>query len=222
MSGIGSQMAISLAKGSPTHILIASRAPKKVDPVLENITEINSSFRMVSLQVDLTDYGSIRRAAKEILATIPRIDVLADSAGNVTIKHYTVDKQGIEIQLSADYLSHFLLTNLLALALINAPSVTAVAPFTSVAVVSRTARPTRSNGVTSTGAHPGCNNGTQLGSHSTVDDYPLLPEITKRNASKGWERETPRYKTFDQICSTSLAAALDPEIPAKSPTLELI
>ncbi|XDG01607.1 hypothetical protein ABKA04_001222 [Annulohypoxylon sp. FPYF3050] len=254
MPSIGSQMAISLAKGSPAHILIASRTAKKVDPVLEKIAEIDSSIKTTFVQVDLTDHDSVRRAAKDILATAPKIDVLINSAGNMAIKDYTVDKQGIEIQLSANYLGHFLLTNLLAPALINAGSQPGGARVVNLTSLGYRCSPFRfddwnfsngktydlwsgygqaktasilfafgltkklkSHGVTSTAAHPGSNNDTQLGSHLTVDDYSLIPEITKRNTGKEWEWETPRFKTFDQICSTSLAAALDPEIPGKSP-----
>ncbi|KAI0883107.1 NAD(P)-binding protein [Annulohypoxylon maeteangense] len=254
MPSIGSQMAISLARASPAHILIASRTGRKVDPVLEKIAEIDSSVKTTFVQVDLTDHESVRRAAKEILAATPKIDVLINSAGNMGIKDYTVDKQGIEIQLSANHIGHFLLTNLLAPALIAAgsqPGGARVVNLTSLGYRSsrfrfddwnfsngktydlwtgyaqaKTAnilfsfgltKKLKSHGVTSTAAHPGSNIDTQLGSHLTVDDYAKIPEVMQRNMGKEWEWETPRFKTFDQISSTSLAAALDPEIPAKSP-----
>ncbi|KAI8963095.1 NAD(P)-binding protein [Daldinia sp. FL1419] len=119
---IGSQMAVSIAKGAPEHILIASRTGRKVDPVLKSIAEIDSSIKTTFVQVDLTDHDSVRRAAKEILAAAPKIDVLINSAGVMAIKDYTLDKQGIELQLSANHVGHFLLTNLLAPALIAAGS----------------------------------------------------------------------------------------------------
>ncbi|KAI0872633.1 NAD(P)-binding protein [Hypoxylon argillaceum] len=117
--GIGSSMATTLARASPEHILIASRTAANVEPVLAAIREagVKASF----VQVDLTDHGSVRRAAKEILdATASKIDVLINNAGVMAIKEYTVDKQGIEMQLSANHVGHFLLTNLLAPALIAA------------------------------------------------------------------------------------------------------
>ncbi|KAI1206877.1 NAD(P)-binding protein [Annulohypoxylon truncatum] len=254
MPSIGSQMAISLAKASPAHILIVSRTGKKVDPVLEKIAEIDSSIKTTFIQVDLTDHDSVRRAAKEILAATPKIDVLINSAGNMAIKEYTVDKQGIEIQLSGNHVGHFLLTNLIAPALIAAGSQLGgarVVNLTSFGYLcsrfrfddwnfsngktydlwsgygqAKTAnilfafglsKRLKSHGVTSTAAHPGSNGDTQLGSHLTMDDYAKIPEVMRRNMGKEWEWETPRFKTFDQISSTSLAAALDPDIPAKSP-----
>ncbi|KAI0387199.1 NAD(P)-binding protein [Hypomontagnella monticulosa] len=119
---IGSQMATTLAKAAPAHILIASRTGSKVDPVLAAIKEIDSSIKATFVQVDLSDHDSVRRAAKDILAAAPKIDVLINSAGVMAIKEFTVDKQGIEMQLSANHVGHFLLTNLLVPALLASGS----------------------------------------------------------------------------------------------------
>ncbi|RYP02259.1 hypothetical protein DL764_005866 [Monosporascus ibericus] len=111
---IGSSMATALARASPEHILIASRTAAKVEPVLAAIREVNPSVKATFVQVDLSHHDSVRRAAKEILeATASKIDVLINSAGNMALKEYMVDKQGIEMQLSANHIGHFLLTNLL-------------------------------------------------------------------------------------------------------------
>jgi len=118
---IGSSMATSLARASPAHILIASRTAAKVEPVLAAIREIDPSVKATFVQVDLCDHDSVRQAAKEILeATASKIDTLINSAGNMAIKEYTVDKQGIEMQLSGNHVGHFLLTNLLVPALLVA------------------------------------------------------------------------------------------------------
>ncbi|KAI1414435.1 NAD(P)-binding protein [Hypoxylon sp. FL1857] len=254
MPSIGSQMATSLAKGSPAHILIASRIGKKVEPVLEKITEIDSSVKTTFVQVDLSDHDSVKRAATEILAAAPKIDVLINSAGNMAINEYTVDKQGIELQLSANYVGHFLLTNLLMPALLVAgsgPGGARIVNLTSSAYLvspirfhdwnfsggkaynrwiaygqAKTANilfafglteRLKNRGITSTATHPGYNMDTQLGSHLTFDDYSEIPAIIKRDTGKEWEWESPRIKSFTQIAATSLIAALDPEIPAKSP-----
>ncbi|KAI4862356.1 NAD(P)-binding protein [Hypoxylon rubiginosum] len=247
---IGSQIATSLARGSPAHILITSRTAKKVEPVLKDITEIDSSIKTTFVQVDLTDHDSVRQTAKDILAAAPKIDVLINSAGNMAIKDYTVDKQGIEIQLSANYVGHFLLTNLLVPALSAAGGARVVnltssgyllSPFrfddwnfsdgktyhhwtgygqaktANVLFAYGLTKRLESRGVTSTATHPGYNHETELGSHLTLEDYSEIPAIMKRNTGRDWEWETPRSKTYTQIAATSLIAALDPAIPAKSP-----
>ena len=118
---IGSSMAIEIAKASPAHILIASRTAAKVDPVLSTIRGLNPSVKATFVGVDLSDHESVRHAASEILAaTGTKIDVLINSAGNMALKEYTVDKQGLEMQLSANHVGHFLLTNLLMPALVAA------------------------------------------------------------------------------------------------------
>ncbi|KAI0474051.1 hypothetical protein GGR56DRAFT_562945 [Xylariaceae sp. FL0804] len=116
-SSIGSQMAMTLAKYSPAHILIASRTFEKVEPVIKAIGEVDSAIQTSFVQLDLADHDSVRQAAKEILAAAPKVDVIINSAGNMAIEKYTLDKQGIEIQLSVNHVGHFLLTNLLVPAL---------------------------------------------------------------------------------------------------------
>ncbi|PYI00451.1 short-chain dehydrogenase [Aspergillus sclerotiicarbonarius CBS 121057] len=119
---IGSKMATSLAKAAPAHILIASRNLSKLQPVLDEIQAIDTTIKTTAVQVDLTNHESVRRAAKKILAAAPNIDVLVNSAGVMAIKEYTLDKQGIEFNLSANHVGHFLLTNLLVPALEAATS----------------------------------------------------------------------------------------------------
>ncbi|KAK3293718.1 uncharacterized protein B0H64DRAFT_405324 [Chaetomium fimeti] len=116
---IGSSIATALAKASPAHILIASRTAANASPVLAAIREIDPSVQTTFVAVDLSDHDSVRRAAQEILAvTGSKIDVLINSAGNMAVKEYTLDKQGIEMQFSVNHIGHFLLTNLLAPALL--------------------------------------------------------------------------------------------------------
>lgn len=118
---IGSSLAVELAKASPGHLLIASRTPSNVFPVLQTILGIDASIKTSFVQMDLSDHASVRQAAQEILKqTGGKIDVLINSAGVMALREYSVDKQGIEMQLSVNHVGHFLLTNLLAPALLNA------------------------------------------------------------------------------------------------------
>ncbi|KAI1413141.1 NAD(P)-binding protein [Hypoxylon sp. FL1857] len=256
---IGSSLATSLARASPEHILIASRTAAKVDPVIVAIREINPSVKATFVQVDLSDHDSVRQAAKEILEeTGSKIDVLINSAGNMGLKEYTVDKQGIEMQLSANHIGHFLLTNLLAPALIAAAKANQehgarVVNLTSLGYLispfrfddynfsggktydlwtaygqAKTAnilfsfgltKRLKEFGVTSFAAHPGSNLDTKLGSHLAMEDYNDIFETTKRNTGKDFVFDEPRFKSYAQIGATPLAAALDPELPAKAPAL---
>ncbi|KAL9632201.1 MAG: hypothetical protein Q9164_005466 [Protoblastenia rupestris] len=191
-------MATELAKASPAHILIASRTAAKIDPVLSAIRGIGPSVKATFVQMDLSDHDSVRRAAPEILAvTGSKLDVVINSAGNMALMEYTVDRQGIEMQMSANHVGHFLLTNLLMLALLAG-----------------------ANGVVLFACHPGSNLDTKLGSHLVMDDYGDIMPVTKRNTGKDFVfvvEDEPRFKTYEQIGATPLIAALDPDLTAQAP-----
>lgn len=251
---IGSSMATLLARASPRQIVIASRTAAKVRPVLATISETEPIVRADFVQVDLSDHESVRHASKEILEkTGGSIDVLINSAGNMGIKEYTVDKQGIELQLSANHVGHFLLTNLLVPALKKAAEVdkergARIVNLTSLAYrispvrfddynfsngktydlwtaygqaktanilfsLGLTGR-LKTHGITSFAAHPGSNLDTQLGSHLVLDDYNSILDTTKRNTGQDFVFDEPRFKTYEQIGATPLAAALDPGLAA--------
>ncbi|KAI0906484.1 NAD(P)-binding protein [Ustulina deusta] len=249
-SSIGSQMTTYLAGGAPAHILIASRTASKVEPVLKAIAEIDSSIKTTFVQVDTTDHDSVREAAPKILAATPKIDVLVHTAGAMAIKEYTLDKQGIEFQLSANHVGGFLLTNLLVPALLATGEARFVnltssgyrlTPFrfddwnfsggkeydpwagygqaktANILFASGLGKRLGHRGVTATVVHPGYNGDTKLGAHLTWDDYGLIDGVMKRNRGINWVWDEPRFKTFSQIAATSLIAALDHDLAAKSP-----
>lgn len=64
------------------------------------------------VELDLADLDSVRRAADEIRARLPRIDLLINNAG-VMAPPLSRTKQGFELQLGTNHLGHFVLTNAL-------------------------------------------------------------------------------------------------------------
>lgn len=113
--GMGAKYALVLAKHGPAQILLLSRSQEKVDPVITDIRATNPGVDVKFIQCELSDQDSVRRAARTLLddATVPKIDVVINNAGMMATKDYTVDRQGIELQLSSNHIGHFLLTNLL-------------------------------------------------------------------------------------------------------------
>ncbi|KAI0169900.1 retinol dehydrogenase 13 [Hypoxylon sp. FL1284] len=113
--GLGGNAAVMLARESPAHIILVSRNKAKVEPVMREIAETNPSVKVTFAECELSDFDSVRAAARQINedASVPRIDVLVNNAGLMMIRDYTLDKQGNEMGLSANHLGHFLLTNLL-------------------------------------------------------------------------------------------------------------
>jgi len=68
---------------------------------------------------DLSSQGEVRRVAAEMLAALPRIDVLVNNVGGFwNSRHVTSD--GLELTFALNHLTPFLLTHLLAGRLIEA------------------------------------------------------------------------------------------------------
>jgi NAD(P)-dependent dehydrogenase (short-subunit alcohol dehydrogenase family) len=63
-------------------------------------------------QLDLASLASVRQLASDILENEPRLDILINNAGCVTVEKKLTD-DGLEYQMQANYFGHFLLTNLL-------------------------------------------------------------------------------------------------------------
>ena len=251
---LGGYNARVLASASPARIVIVSRTPKNVEPVLAAIQSVDSSIKTTFVQCDLSDHDSVRAAAPKVLDAAPVIDVLINNAGVMALPEYTKDKQGIEKQLSCNHVGHFLLTNLLVPGLLAAASKTndaRVVNYTSQGYrispfrfedwnfsdgktyemwtgygQSKTAnilfswgltKRLKSRGVTSTALHPGVIFGTGLATHLPQDAFANIDEITERNTGRKFTWDLPETKDVTQGAATALVAALDPDLPAKSP-----
>lgn len=111
--GYGSETAISLANANPKNIILLARTESKVIPVIEEITNRNPAISVYFVGIDFLDNGSVREAAENIRAITDKIDVLINNAGIMAVRNYGLSKDGIESQFAANYVGHFLLTNLL-------------------------------------------------------------------------------------------------------------
>ncbi|KAF7936272.1 uncharacterized protein EAE98_002491 [Botrytis deweyae] len=85
----------------------------KVISVIEAIRKINSDIEVSFVEIDLLNNKSVRQAAEKIKILTDKIDVLINNAGVMAVKHYATSVDGVESQFAANYLGHFLLTNLL-------------------------------------------------------------------------------------------------------------
>src|SRR5690348_6140045 len=72
---LGAHTAITLARGSPAHIILVARNQAKVAPVIAEIARLTPNVKTTFVRCDLTDQSSVRSAARTILAdeSIPRI-----------------------------------------------------------------------------------------------------------------------------------------------------
>lgn len=244
--GLGALTAIKLARHSPKNLILVARSKAKVDSVIDEIHRLNSSIVVTFVACELSDLDSVRRAAKEIIDNphIPTIDVVINNAGVMAILEYTVDKNGNEMSLVVNHLSHFLLTNLLM------PKIKAAGPQARIVNLTSSGHkggPFRfddynfsggkeydpwsaysqsktanilftiglaQRGVQSFAVHPGSIYGTGLATHLSAEDYSTIDAIARKNTGHGFTIDPP--KTHDQGVSTTLVAALRPDLDKQS------
>lgn len=112
-SGIGLETARTLARLG-AHVIVAVRDPVRGQAVVRELTAAGGRAEL--LEIDLSSFASVRRAAAAFLAAHSSLDVLVNNAGVVT-RDRQVTADGHERIWQTNFLSHFLLTRLLLEAL---------------------------------------------------------------------------------------------------------
>ncbi|KUJ20989.1 NAD(P)-binding protein [Mollisia scopiformis] len=110
---IGAEIAISLAYGSPSTILLLGRTESKITPVISQIKAFNPSITVSFIHLDLADQASIRKTTEAVSDAVGKIEYLINCAGVMAIPSFQTTKDGIEMQFGCNHIGHFLLTNLL-------------------------------------------------------------------------------------------------------------
>ncbi|HET7231603.1 MAG TPA: SDR family oxidoreductase [Longimicrobium sp.] len=119
--GIGQATAVELARRGATMVLVA-RSRERGQAVASQIERDTGRRDTRLVLADLSRQAEVRRAAGEILAACPRVDVLVNNAAVYTRKR-TLTSDGIETQWAVNHLAPFLLTHLLLPRLVeSAPS----------------------------------------------------------------------------------------------------
>ena len=110
-SGIGKETAEGLAELGATVVMVC-RSRKRGDDALADIRRRSGSNSVELLLADFASLDSVRTLAKEFMQKHDSLDVLVNNAG-VAMLRRSVTVDGFETTFQVDYLSHFLLTNLL-------------------------------------------------------------------------------------------------------------
>ena len=120
-SGLGVETARALASVG-AEVTLTARDMPKVDAVAEAIRERHPQARISTGELELTRPESVRAFAKSFLSGHERLDLLVNNAG-LMASPLMRTAEGWEMQLATCHLGHFLLTGLLADALLKgAPS----------------------------------------------------------------------------------------------------
>jgi NAD(P)-dependent dehydrogenase (short-subunit alcohol dehydrogenase family) len=110
-SGIGLKTAEALAKLGATLVLVG-RNPEKGASTVAHIQEETGNPSLEFLRADLSVLSQVRRLAREFADRYARLNVLLNNAGAFRMRRQ-LSADGIEMTFALNYLSPFLLTNLL-------------------------------------------------------------------------------------------------------------
>ncbi|RLQ22313.1 SDR family NAD(P)-dependent oxidoreductase [Seongchinamella sediminis] len=115
-SGLGVETARTLAAAGAAVMMVA-RNPAKLDTAVASVRKAVPAARIETALLDLADLDSVRAGAREIGEKFPRINLLINNAGVMACPLMRT-AQGFEMQFGSNHLGHFLLTCLLAPALV--------------------------------------------------------------------------------------------------------
>jgi NAD(P)-dependent dehydrogenase (short-subunit alcohol dehydrogenase family) len=120
-SGLGAETARAFAERGARVVLTARDVPKG-ESVAEGIRKSTGNDRVEVEELELGSLAGIRAFAARFLARHPRLDILVNNAG-VMACPFAQTADGFEMQFGTNHLGHFLMTCLIAPALVKgAPS----------------------------------------------------------------------------------------------------
>ena len=109
--GVGRVTALELARRG-FEVVVAARNPAKAEALKREADAIGGGGSVDFLVADLASLEQVRNLAHSFRARYPRLDVLINNAG-VFLPSRTKTPDGFETTFQVNYLSHFLLTQLL-------------------------------------------------------------------------------------------------------------
>jgi len=115
--GLGKEITIALAKLN-VKVIMACRNLKKAESTLSTILKTVPTADIEIMELDLSSLNSVKSFAKSYCSKHQQLHFLVENAG-IMIPPFTTTEDGFESQFGVNYLSHFLLTNLLIPVLSN-------------------------------------------------------------------------------------------------------
>lgn len=112
-SGTGFEAArILLSKGAK--VVMLNRNPKKAaDTIAILKEELGNDIDVTNIKMDLAVLASVKKAAEDVLKTVPQIDALMCNAAIAQVPKQTLTIDGFESQLGVNHYGNFLLQGLL-------------------------------------------------------------------------------------------------------------
>ena len=112
-SGTGFEAArILLSKGAKV-VMLNRNARKSEDTIAILKQEPGNEIELLNIQMDLAEQASVKKAAREVLQKVPRIDALICNAAIAQVPSQKITVDGWESQMGTNYFGHFTLQALL-------------------------------------------------------------------------------------------------------------
>ena len=118
-SGLGLETARVLAAHGAA-VVLAGRDQARTAAAAAGIRQQQPDALVETAELDLASLESIRKAAADLTARFPRLDLLINNAG-VMFPPHSLTKDGYELQFGTNHLGHFALTGLVLPSLLAAP-----------------------------------------------------------------------------------------------------
>lgn len=112
-SGTGFEAAkIFLSKGAK--VVMLNRNPKKSEETIKTLKqELGKHVDVLSIKMDLAEQVSVKKAAEEVIKTVPQIDALICNAAIAQVPKQTLTVDGWESQMGTNYYGNWTLQALL-------------------------------------------------------------------------------------------------------------
>jgi len=108
-SGTGYIVARTAARKNADNILLLNRPSERAKKAAENLKKEDTKSNIISIDCDLQDLESVKAAAATIKGKFDSIDVLCNNAGVMALEDKAT-KDGYDVQMQTNHISHFLLT----------------------------------------------------------------------------------------------------------------
>lgn len=109
--GLGRRVARKLATKGAT-VLLHGRSRERLEATFEEVREETESEKLRYYLADLSSLGEVRGLAGQIVSDAEHLSAVVNNAGIIS-RERKQSEDGYELTFAVNYLSHFLLTNLL-------------------------------------------------------------------------------------------------------------
>ena len=112
-SGVGFEAARILLSKDAKVVMLNRSAERSERAIAKLKEEFGADFQVSAVLMDLASLDSVRKAAAEVLDTVPRIDALIANAAIAQVPSQKLTVDGFESMLATNHYGHFLLAGLL-------------------------------------------------------------------------------------------------------------